>query len=423
MKNEFDLDQLHREVNALMDEEVKRKTKKSPKPASSKSDPAPASAAASQTPQKPPKEDDGAVKVTVKRPLPKLASHRGPRGAAMDIVQPKPASGVTPPSAKPKRTAPALQPTKAVTPEPPAPVASTPAEPTPAPTPQKPAANQDVSDDVLASINMQEDVAKHDEPPKRAHETWPDPLEVHGFKDEDEPAQPPATMKHELKVQPPTLSTQAEEEPKDAEVPAEAEKASEAKPEETPEPTPEAPPATTPFVKTKVEKRPLGAYTETAPPSAEPVAEEEDVQPEAPKKEDLPTPGPLPAEQKELSPEVVAVESNEPEFRPNVPSVPEVEEPEPAKPAEAESETNLQALSKMAIPPQYKASDKAPSKEERPVFDTKQYHPPIDPAHTAHRTGSKWGWILIAFLILLLLVAFGVAVWIITGGTDVTRLF
>jgi hypothetical protein len=171
------------------------------------------------------------------------------------------------------------------------------------------------------------------------------------------------------------------------------------------QPAPSMAPADgTPFVNAKVEKRPLGAFATTAPaPVPAPTTAVE------PKPEPKPARNPdaaqveVPAAPEELRPEVVAVESAESELNP--------------------SGEPLQNLRQMSIPQQYHTNDKESSHDDRPVFDTKTYHTPLQPVATPKRaTGSKAGMILTMILILLLVIAGVVAYFIATGSIDISKL-
>lgn len=353
-ENDLDLDELHEAVNALMDQ--KAKVKKAPN-----SDER--SAAVSEQPAKTQElpaqkaEEPAGETIAVKRPLPALATSRT-RGRTMDVMSPKPAPKA-PPSVQAKRQAPAIQPTGApIVPEPPK-----------AALPPTPPEHQttEPGDDVLASIDM-----KH-ELPTLTHQKseWPDPLEVHGFKDDakteeddDFTGKPVTPIKPDPDDERPERHTA--EEPN------------------------------TPFVTTKVEKRPLGAFADTPQPA-----------PPAEKPEEL-EPATVDTQQpKEFSPEVVAVESAEPGRYNNG----------------EEKEADMDDLRQMAIPQQYHQAPKTPAKDSRPVFDTNEYHPPINAAHAAHRTSSSLGWVLVLIFVIALVIALVGAYYTMTGNLDLMQLF
>lgn len=162
----------------------------------------------------------------------------------------------------------------------------------------------------------------------------------------------------------------------------------EEKPEE-PEPT-----DASPFLaEAKVEKRPLGAFSSFRPKLEE-------------KPEPIPTPEPTPAEPEpvkdELTPDKDGTfkepEAPAPEKAPTAADAESKEKEEPSKP-------DLHNAAMMSIPQQYHAEAKATDKTTRPVFDTKEYHPPLLEAATGeHRGGgSMWGKLFIALVVLALL--------------------
>lgn len=319
MNKELDFDELHQAVNALMDPPGKSKKA----PAESRTQ----ASVASEPPHTtaPPKTaSEDTIAVTVKKPLPKIATSRGSHGRAMDVVGPKAPSKLTPPSSQTKRLAPTLQPTKATIEA---------EEPTPQVLPHQPA-------------------PQVSEAPALGE--WPDPLDVHGFSLQDDK-------------------------------------------------TPDAQETSTPFVTKKVEKRPLGAYAETT--KADSVTSEDTM----PSNEDVPEPNKptltTVQQPKELSPEVMAVESAEAEFHP--------------EPAQQEPEApSADDLRQMAIPQQYKTNDKEVSSQERPVFDTKEYHPAIE----AHSTRRSKGWLALVIFALVLIATLAGAYYIMTGGFDFSML-
>lgn len=153
--------------------------------------------------------------------------------------------------------------------------------------------------------------------------------------------------------------------------------------------TPELAEPTSPFLtEAKVNKRPLGAFsnfkpTEEPEPPAPPdlLNMAEDSTPS--KEESQPPKAPLPPQKSDK----------------------EAEE-EPASP-------DLHGKAMMSIPDQYRTEPKATDKTPRPVYDTKEYHPPLieATAHEHHR-GSMWGKIFVAFLVLALLIAVGYMAYI-----------
>lgn len=125
-----------------------------------------------------------------------------------------------------------------------------------------------------------------------------------------------------------------------------------------PEPTP--PVNSTPFVNAdKVEKRPLGAYSEYTPEVSK--TEPQSVPPE-------------------LSPDILAVEAGE--------FLPERPEPKPEP---------------KSMPAQYKKVDKAVDNTPRPVYDAQDYHPPLLEPKVERKKMATWLKVLIVIIILVLL--------------------
>lgn len=142
----------------------------------------------------------------------------------------------------------------------------------------------------------------------------------------------------------------------------------------------------------KVEKRPLGAFSNFKPA--------DEPKPEPPK----------PAEEKpekssdELTPQTDGTfEEPKKEKAPLAPKEGEKsEDKEPAKP-------DLHGAAMMAIPDQYRPEPKATDKTTRPVYDTKEYHPPLVEAavHEHRGGGSMWGKIFVALVALALIAVAG----------------
>ena len=164
--------------------------------------------------------------------------------------------------------------------------------------------------------------------------------------------------------------------------------------EEKPEVPAEAP--ATPFLaEAKVEKRPLGAFSHfkaavpEAKPDETPVAEPAEAKP-----------------QDELTPEKDGnfkepeEAAPKPEEKPEAPKSESADEP--AKP-------DLHGTAMMSIPQQYHTEAKQTDKATRPIFDTKEYHPPLVEAtsHEHRGGGGMWGKIFIAFVVLVLLAVAG----------------
>jgi hypothetical protein len=161
---------------------------------------------------------------------------------------------------------------------------------------------------------------------------------------------------------------------------------------------PEAP--TTPFLtEAKVEKRPLGAFSNFKPAVSEAKPIEQTPTPEAPKPQD------------ELTPEKDGTFKEPEPAKPKVEEKPDSLDPEAPKPAEASEEApkpDLHSAAMMSIPQQYRTEAKSTDKATRPIFDTKEYHPPLLEATShEHRGGGVWGKIFIAFVTLVLLAVAG----------------
>lgn len=403
---ELDFDELHDAVNKLMVQAQKPKAKSVAKAVSRPSvkvaeRPAGKAAAPQREKPAPANEGSSAVNITVRKAVKVLPKKRG---MAMDVIQSAKPTAIKPPSARAARTAPTLHPTGPVAPEPPS-------QPEPAAATSPRPASSDVSDDTLASLNLQTDgtarpkTVVDEEHKKVAESAFPDPLDVHGFSEGEQASAPqpgtaeperPAVMEHEAPV-----IAQVPQTPITPEAAAEPGT-------DTQEPEPQAPaePAATPFVNAKVEKRPLGAYASAAPPAPVPPAKPEDATPPAPGSKLEPAAIETPVAPAELRPEIVAVESGEADY---------------SQPKDAES---LDDLRHMAIPQQYQAHDKQADHHDRPVFDTKDYHPPIQPVAGAKKHGGSKAGAWLTFILIILLIAAGVAAYFVaTGGIDITRLF
>ncbi len=155
------------------------------------------------------------------------------------------------------------------------------------------------------------------------------------------------------------------------------------------EPEPAAPanePPATPFLpEAKVEKRPLGAYSSFKP--------------------EIPPP-PQSTTSDELTPEPNGAFKEPPE--PHEAS-PEPEKAEPEKP-------DLHSTAMMSIPPQYHAPEKPADTARRPVYDIKEYHPPLaEKAMGKHGGGGMWSKLFIALVILVLLAVGGYLTYIYVG--------
>lgn len=344
--NDIDLDELHQAVSAMMSDGKKSKGKKAKTQTADSKPVAQKVPQVLQQPEKPHKETED-THIQVNRPKPQVASRARLRGAAMDIVQPRPAGSLAPPSARAARTGASLQPTR--------PIASKPADSEsqiqsdnsgPLEPPAPPTSQLSTSEDMAGLAS-------------KKNSDWPDPLDFHDDSTDGLPLGDAPTMMAAVRSEP----------------------------------------AASPFVTTKVEKRPLGAYTQSSGPEQEPVTPHES-QIAANREE------PQPTSQPELSPEVVAIES--------APAAVHHSSQTVADPADDSHH--------MAIPPQRHAYDQPSAQQTRPVFDTKEYHAPAQPVHAAHRTASAWGWVLIVVLVLLLAAAGVVAYFVMTGEIRINSL-
>jgi hypothetical protein len=157
----------------------------------------------------------------------------------------------------------------------------------------------------------------------------------------------------------------------------------------------------TPFLaEAKVEKRPLGAFSNFKPVTPEPKVEEAPAL-ETPKPQDELTPE-KDGTFKEPELEAPKLEKEEPK-----PEAPEPSE-KPDEPTEPEK-PDLHGKAMLSIPQQYHIEAKPTDKATRPIFDTKEYHPPLveDAGHEHRGGGSMWGKIFIAFVVVVLLAVAG----------------
>jgi|GEM_PF-2401694 len=378
----------------------------------------PEPAAPHDEPVAPPRPSES-MHVAVNRPM-RVPERRRMHPGAMDIIQPNSAPKLAAPSGRPGRMASALQPTQDIKPEPAAPVAAPEpkreftAEPASTPQPERHLDTpQDVSDEVLASLSLLEEKKpdtnflapdkKFDnpmlsapepkpfeapaEPVKKAADGWPDPLDFHDFGDKSAaPEAPAAEPKFDA--------------PMTAELPAQ-------QPKETPPSLGAEPVSVTdrhddaatsigssPFVTTKVEKRPLGAFADAA---------------HEPAKVALPNQIEAPVPHESTSKSELAEASLE--------SKQHLDAPE-----QGHDNFDPADLRSMTIPPQYHAAEQKPSDDVHHVFDTKEYHAAPPHMHPAHK-GSPALVISIVVLVVLILAAVLVGYFMMTGTFDVTKLW
>ncbi len=236
--------------------------------------------------------------------------------------------------------------------------------------------------------------------PKKEAVKWPDPLD---FTPEPQPYAPSSVPKF----------AQASADLKD-ELMQPSETAETSRWQSKSEPTP------SPFIPgAKVEKRPLGAFALAPSPADVPAQSDDEA---AAALEPAKTNERLPEIPEELKPDVLAVESDEVSQEPDeVPAAPAPlessaksdEEPLPAFPKSETAAQQVQDSAAMSIPKQYAIADKPIDDTPRPVFDTKEYHPPLLEAtvHGSHQ-GSLWNRLFIALLVVALLAVGGYFVFV-----------
>jgi cobalamin biosynthesis Mg chelatase CobN len=207
-------------------------------------------------------------------------------------------------------------------------------------------------------------------PKKDGDNNWPDPLDFHDFadnkdKEDTEPKEAAPTMEQKQPSSDALLDEAA---------------------------------VSTPFVKTKVEKRPLGAYADATPPAPEEPKEENGDKPEIVSVTDqAPSKGEMAA---------ASIQSNQHMDKPD------------------DSETDMNQLRSMSIPQQYHAAEQKQSGEVHNLFDTKEYHAaPQQIVHPAKKGGSAWFVIMVIVLIVLLVAAVTVGYFMMTGTLDLSKIF
>lgn len=451
---DLDLDELDQAVNEMMD--GRKRKKAGPR----KADDAVSVVRTGQTPMRPPapraelrlvetepanRSSAGSdttlqASVPASRPMPRVPERKRTHRGAMDIIQPN-GPKVAPPSARPARTAPALQPTKPVAPEPPRPVMASvsdvrpPArqqpEPAPAPEPAYPVRqpepqSDDVSDELLASLALNDQPShksaaskplgqpaeKSDTGRTRSgHDAWPDPLDFHDFND-GQKAEPPQPAPHK----------ESEPEPK----PENIEPSGESSGGTSQAPTLSSEPGPSPFLTTKVEKRPLGAYAAAATQIEQSQQPSQQVQ-----KPKEPT----------LEPDEAMAAPFLPEEPPAQPTLELQAEPASApddwlmpgtaqaahgsfqgRPsAQPQPDSGIGDLRQMSIPPQYQPARREPSEEVRNMFDVKEYHAAPQPIYHAKKSSP---WLTATIVVLSVLVVLVVlTAYFMMSGIDLTKLW
>lgn len=379
---DMDLDELDQAVTKMMERPRGRRGKKAPAAdlhaaaAPAPSIPSPVSEnSAPSTPTPPveppqpapaPAPHDAHVVVPVNRPMPRVPERRRTHGGAMDIIQPMPKTA--PPSARTAREGVSLQPSSSVvpdvsspapapkpltppadtTPKPPAALSepwAAPSEVAPAPPVFKPTTPTDdplladMNDKVFASLGLTTKASQPAAPkPPTAHDAWPDPLDLHEASLTAEPA--------------PSLSA--------------------TKPDDN----------TSPFLTTKVEKRPLGAYADPAPAAAESAA---------------------------LPPKAELAEAS-------------IQSSQHLDADPATSEPDMNDLRQMSIPQQYRTAPRPSPDTVHNVFDTKEYHAAPQMMPVQHKGNSPWLVVGIVVLVVLIVAAITVGYLMMNGTLDAIHL-
>lgn len=159
-----------------------------------------------------------------------------------------------------------------------------------------------------------------------------------------------------------------------------------------------APTQTSPFLpEARVEKRPLGAFSGFAPKHEESTGQHG---------AEIPTDAPELTIDDELTPESDGT-FKEPETpkAPTMHDAPKEHTPEKAESKQDDAKPNMHTQAMMSIPKQYHTEEKPVDTAKRPIFDTKEYHPPLlEAAAHEHRGGnSMWSKLFIALATLVLL--------------------
>ena len=171
------------------------------------------------------------------------------------------------------------------------------------------------------------------------------------------------------------------------------------------------PPLESPFIPdAKVEKRPLGAFTDepVAPAvdtaSTETPASEPDIDLST-NVEDTPSnETPMPAE---LQNDLLSIESNEDTAEVPTPEQPKILEPTPtlALPPQSAQSSSAEAMAPIAITQQYVEQPSTGDKPAGSIFDVDNLHKPI-----AHPKKKKSGWLMIVWIVLLIIFGIGAGV-------------
>lgn len=231
--------------------------------------------------------------------------------------------------------------------------------------------------------------------PDTEEHAWPDPLDVHGFvdEDEDEAQADSEAARDKTDHQPSSLQEEPILDP--AVVPK--------------KPLPGTPVDESPFISnSEISKRPLGSFgasedgddtnTSDEEPSTDPSLPATNLTSETPKRDDAQTP---PANAETLPPELDH-------------DVVEVDNVDHSEPTSAAATTPAPAKNSGVTDPTFTGHHQTSTKSaaaaaEHPVFDTNEYHPAL-PAHASHHS-SPWPWIVAIILLVLALAAVGAYYW------------
>ena len=362
---DLDLDELDKQVNKMMSKPRNKRlrssrppqaiTRPNDTPAPQPSQPVVATPVVSEPASSPVPQPERA-----NRPLPTIPTRSRLRPVVMDIVSTAPTKA-TAPSARPTRTSADIRPPSKAEPSEKTQSVESPQEVTnkvmaalsmddirPAPRPRQSLASQENE-----SQEPPQDKAPVAEPePAEQKPKWPDPLDFLDY-DRPKPKEEPA--------------------PKPAEEPVQ-------------EPQPAASiPEPTPFVTTKVEKRPLGAYASVQSEPSEPEAPAE---PEAP---------------------IAPAETNKGEMAAaSLQSQQHLQDTQPSP----------QDLQSMTIPQQYHAAQPEPTDQVRSMYDTKEYHAPPQLMYHS-RKGSPWFVVGVVALITLIIILVLVGYFMATGTFNI----
>ena len=153
----------------------------------------------------------------------------------------------------------------------------------------------------------------------------------------------------------------------------------------------------TPFISgTKVEKRPLGAFSTAEPPTTEPDLEDKG-QLDDQKNDSLPD---------ELQDEILSIESRESTPGPE----PQPETAEPVEKSDVTEKTEVPAVENKpavatSINQQYEEKPSTGDRDSGPIYDTNSYHKPL-----ASPVKKKSGWKIIIWILGILIVGVGAGV-------------